>query len=395
MAFTCRFTPIDTWFFKESRPMESIGDAELSSVFPPPARTLIGAIRAAIGAHNGIDWHDKKHKLIDQIGDNLSFGQIRLEGPWVNYPGDNKRPPQRLFAAPYNLLRHTPEGSVSRLTIGTPVHCDLGKVRLPRAPSGAKPVRERWITQEGLQTVLNGNTPRSEDLIDCTHLYHQESRLGIARDNYKRTVERNLLYQTRHLRLKPSVSIDLDINGIDQSLLPDSENRLLRLGGEGRMAAYECPNTTNARLSSPTPPNDAKGVILVLLSNANAPVDGNTPTPLPGFTCTKENHCTVWRGSINGVELTLHTAACAHSVREGGWDLVENAPRPAESLIPAGSVFYCTVDNGDIPYAIKKLHNAQLLDSDASTPTDATNLTLGRGLLAAGIWPANEFTEGD
>ena len=45
----CRFTPLDTWFFRESRPHGSIGSSELGSVFPPPVRTLLGALRTLIG----------------------------------------------------------------------------------------------------------------------------------------------------------------------------------------------------------------------------------------------------------------------------------------------------------------------------------------------------------
>jgi CRISPR-associated protein Cmr3 len=51
-----RFSALDTLFFKESRPIESVGGSQLSSVFPPPARTLIGAIRTAIGEANSVDW---------------------------------------------------------------------------------------------------------------------------------------------------------------------------------------------------------------------------------------------------------------------------------------------------------------------------------------------------
>ncbi|MEM7018048.1 MAG: hypothetical protein AAF512_12010, partial [Pseudomonadota bacterium] len=34
------FAPIDSWFFRESRPHGSIGGSELDSLFPPPARTI-------------------------------------------------------------------------------------------------------------------------------------------------------------------------------------------------------------------------------------------------------------------------------------------------------------------------------------------------------------------
>ena len=56
MDKTWRFNAFDTWFFRESRPMDSIGGSELASLFPPPATTLAGAVRTAIGEHLRVDW---------------------------------------------------------------------------------------------------------------------------------------------------------------------------------------------------------------------------------------------------------------------------------------------------------------------------------------------------
>ncbi|WP_407647963.1 type III-B CRISPR module-associated Cmr3 family protein [Endozoicomonas gorgoniicola] len=36
------FTPVDTWFFRESRPHGAAGADRLESLFPPPVRTVVG-----------------------------------------------------------------------------------------------------------------------------------------------------------------------------------------------------------------------------------------------------------------------------------------------------------------------------------------------------------------
>ena len=51
-----RFDPLDTWFFREARGFETSGHNELSSLFPPPARTVAGALRTLIGEQQGADW---------------------------------------------------------------------------------------------------------------------------------------------------------------------------------------------------------------------------------------------------------------------------------------------------------------------------------------------------
>ncbi len=52
------FEPLDTWFFRESRPFGTVGGSELTSLFPPPARTVAGAIRTLIGENANINWNN-------------------------------------------------------------------------------------------------------------------------------------------------------------------------------------------------------------------------------------------------------------------------------------------------------------------------------------------------
>jgi CRISPR-associated protein Cmr3 len=53
---TWRFDPWDTWFFKAAEPWDSPGARGAKSVFPPPARTVAGAVRHVYGEHAGVDW---------------------------------------------------------------------------------------------------------------------------------------------------------------------------------------------------------------------------------------------------------------------------------------------------------------------------------------------------
>ena len=82
----CHFEPLDTWFFREARPHGSVGNSELGSQFPPPVRTLLGALRTAIGdawfARHGGDWRgladDSALQAHIGLGDDL--GPLRAVG---------------------------------------------------------------------------------------------------------------------------------------------------------------------------------------------------------------------------------------------------------------------------------------------------------------------------
>lgn len=242
----CHFEPLDTWFFREARPHGSVGNSELGSQFPPPVRTLLGALRTAIGdawfARHGGDWRGlaDNSALQAHIGLGDDLGPLRASGPFITLNG------QRLYPAPANLMVQT-EGSTAHyflLGLGDVVHCDLGRVRLPAFPKqvpgvaslkGSKPA-SGWLTQDAMQRLLDGQVPRAGDLIPNHALFDEEPRLGIGRDNTRRSVQEGLLYQTRHLRLRPGVGVELHLHGLpDASLLPSRTT--LRLGGEGRQAA--------------------------------------------------------------------------------------------------------------------------------------------------------------
>lgn len=105
-----RFTAPDTWFFRESRPMEAIGGAELASIFPPPPRTLLGALRSAIGDATGVDWQafaqqKEAHGLYPHIGHGDDLG------PLLNFQGD------RLYPVPLYVIANA-QGKLDRLHIG-------------------------------------------------------------------------------------------------------------------------------------------------------------------------------------------------------------------------------------------------------------------------------------
>ena len=66
--------------------------------------------------------------------------------------------------------------------------------------------------------------------------------------------------------------------------------------------------------------------------------------------------------------------------RVGGWDMAANKPRPVKSLVPAGSVFFCSVENSnDVQAAINALHNQRIGDFTE----------YGYGHLAVGVWDDN------
>lgn len=369
-----RFDAIDTWFFRESRPMEAVGGAELRSVFPPSPRTLLGAVRTAIGDASGVDWerfkNDSGHPLRKSIGFGDDLGPLELSGPWLHVEGE------RLYPMPFFLLAKGKgqDTDFTRLRIGPAVETHMGRVKLPElaeGEQGCKPLERAWITGTGLAAVLSGQLPVHKHIYYAEDLFQEEPRLGIARDNVLGRIEDGLLYQTCHLRPRSNLSIEADITLAEGTEPPTG---LVRLGGEGR-PAYLSVAGAPPFPQAPALTSDTKGLLLVLMTPARFGSGEDAWLP-DGFTAAEENGVRIWKGKIAGVDLVVHAAVLGKTSREGGWDMANHRPRDVQSMIPAGSAYYVTIDGGDINSAVNSLHNIRI----------GKNQELGRGHLACGLW---------
>jgi CRISPR-associated protein Cmr3 len=381
-----QFEALDTLFFRESRPMESVGGAQLASRFPPPARTIAGAVRTAIGESSGVDWKrfnagaSEYNELRAAMGDAKHWGTFQLGGPYLMSYGE------RLFPAPLLLLerecfQETLETSKNelrtnrfgRLSPGaTVVNCDLGRVRLPELNpplAGAKTVEDVWLTAAGLTRVLQGAMPDSSQVKRKNDLFDEEERLGIARDLDRHANVEGALYQTRHIRPRAGLLLAVEIEGIEAKWHPVGGT--IRLGAEGRLAAFTTDAVPPSKPGlSPTPQAGTR-VLLMLLTPADFAGDWKPAT----FTQERHQDADVWHGTIQGVPITIVAAIVGKAVREGGWDLARHRPRELRSLVPAGSCYFCEVQ-GEAQAVVDALQGCRI----------GCETELGRGEIAAGYW---------
>lgn len=370
------FSAFDTLFFREARPMESVGAKPLEGRFPPSARTLSGVVRTLVGEAMGVDWSSygkgdlSQQAVRDIIGaaDQPGIGQLELRGP---FPLQNQH---RLYPAPLHFMSKGEGENMQAVFLqpGDAVQCDLGNVYLPELQGGREGTHSSegvWLTREDLQRVLGKEPPKER--IETKALFAAESRLGIALNPKQRSAEEGMLYQTVHARPQEGIAIGLEVGGLPDCFNADWRG-VQRMGGEGRFAAVTCATAPDAPLKSVKPTN-ATGIVLVLLTPANFGGDW----VLPSFAKQSDkNVADIWQGEISGIRLTLRCAVLGKAVREGGWDLQKHQARPAHSLIPAGSVYFCEVNDGNLEAAVSKLQGKKI----------GFETELGRGEIAVGYW---------
>lgn len=379
--------PLDSWFFRDARPYTVVGGTELSSIFPPPARTVVGAIRSAIAEsfEADFDWYKFRDSnnpeysdLRTQIGDAQSMGKMRIRGPYLVKDG------QRLYPVPLHVLglglkasNEMPE--IKRYALLTPrivAHTSHGKVHLAaldQNSGGASILSDTWLTAEDLQKVLSGSTDINP--ISSKECFVTDPRVGIARNNSSRKVIDGLLYQTCHIRLKSDIALAVELSGVDMKYLP-KHSTLVRFGGDGRGAFVRpLPTCANSLCPISTEANKHTGqkLLIALLTPGDF---GGTWLP-PEFEATKIDGCDCWTGTINGVSLTIFSAATGKLMRQGGWDIANNCSRPVLGLVPPGSVYFCKIaDEHKFGDVVAKLHNIHI----------GNNCEFGFGEIALGIW---------
>ena len=368
---------VDTLFFRDGTPFaaESTGPRDVGGLFPPHPGSITGALRAALARCNGWSgsgrWSDQLNQALGHGPDDL--GLLSFEGPFL------LRDEQPLFPAPLHLLGvRSDAGWQPRALLqpGTQVHCDLGPdVRLPELPADIDPAARAelkpgegwWLTQSGLERLLQGQLPHASELVASRELWHEEPRIGIQRDLQRRTAADGMLYTARHVRLASGVGLGVQIHGLDATWTPP-HGALLPFGGESRMA--ECrPWPERPALRMPLAAIAASGRLLVL---ALAPLDLD-PDQASG------------RAPLSDCGEARVLAAClGRPLRIGGWDSLARRPLPLQSLLPAGSALFCTCPHPErLASAMDKA-----ITAGHGLPRLGHRQRWGYGAVAFGTWSA-------
>ena len=391
-AQTLLLSAIDAWFFRDGRPYNQTetNQTDVVSMFPPPATTLVGSLRAALARNrgwNGVGRWDSSLNAV--LGDGFdSLGSLTFRGPWLARQSE-KGEAELLFPMPLHVLGKPEQQHFESepqwkpaclLTPGSPVHCDLGEVCLPVISAvrvngvegmGLKEPASQWVTSPGLELILSGRLPDASQVVEARKLWSREPRIGLKRNDDKRTTEPGSLYSPRFVRPVRDISLAMLIEG-----LPDDNKwkvpGLLALGGEGRMA--DCRTEKAMRL--PIAPIDSirasKRMTVTLITPLILKDLAGSTAGSVSFPQAKQTYFD-WPGT------TVISACVGKPQSLGGWDSLERRPIPLRPVLPAGSTWFLEVINpSDVV--------------ERSTQGIGLKTQYGFGQVVLGVWPS---TQGD
>jgi CRISPR-associated protein Cmr3 len=293
------FEPADTLFFRGAEPM-NIGENHTATAnFPPPARTLEGALRTAILKQNRIS--------IDHYYDNSIDGELlNIIGPADKQAGFSvigplfERNETIYVPAPYSWYFDKDDGKKEKVKIyknrlikTSLIKTSLKNLIWAKGEQGElETLGGKWIS---LSDLYSQNNFLFIKKIDC--FYNVENRTGIALDS-NRSVRASHLYSFSHARLNKNVQL---IFGMDKNL-PISDNGVLNLGAEQRFGLYsKIPDIDFNKGSS--------GLFMSISQTAGT---------------EQANESVIATGKIQ---------------YQGGWDMKKGFHKPMTGFFPPGSVF--------------------------------------------------------
>lgn len=345
--------PLDVLMIRGNKSFGGAGEHG-EAVMPPWPSLFAGAFRSAL---LGTDAHQLARfsageRLPDALGQALGTpaepGEFRVT--WLSLAKVVER-------------RITPQAVNSTYTIeaATPLPADLAAfddanvaplVRMSPSPwpagvrTGAtlpltallkvrkqiKPHAGRWLAGEHLAAHVAGKTPQAT--ATTGDFYRRETRLGIALDAGSRTAADGALYTTEAVSFCPHAGFLVGISG-DHGLVP--KEGLLRLGGDGKGARYRRVDFTPPQ--APLIPQG--GRFRFILATPGIFAGGWLPD---GINYQPDGSYRL-RGS--GFSARLACAAVARHEVVSGWDLARWAPKIAQRVVPAGSVYWFDELDGD------------------------------------------------
>ena len=229
-----------------------------------------------------------------------------------------------------------------------------------------KPKGGLYLSAKGLSQHLSGQHPEPAHGVDSKHLYQRDPRLGIGLNADAHTAEEGQIYTTEGFAFSPkdeqtaakfaSTGFLVGLQGV-ADLMP--LEGALRLGGDGRSAHYRRvafnPATqgfADARLrggsaastgiaASTTGGGQSLTRFRLILQTPALFAQGWLPE---GITQQDDGSC-----RLQGAGFSARLACAAMGRRDtvSGWDLFQWAPKPAQAAVPAGSVYWFDVFDGD------------------------------------------------
>ncbi|MGC8654858.1 MAG: type III-B CRISPR module-associated protein Cmr3 [Candidatus Kryptoniota bacterium] len=345
--------PNDVLIFRDGRSFSAGDDHLACGIFPPSPTNFYGAFRSALLSQHNASFSGNSFQTDESIaslvGSPEELGTLCIEHFSLARRSDKGL--ELLFPIPNDLLvtrgaetsnstaaRHSAKfmrltanqfGSAFKanvpldgMLLGWALHNETD--RLEYKPG--------FLDHNTFQRYLHGELPTN--LVPAREVFEKENRTGIALQKGTKTAETGKLYAVEFVRMNRNVGFAVRLN-TDAEL---ADSGLLRLGGEAKSAYYAMaaiPKLSAERIKAMI--SETQSFRLVLVTPAVF-----TKGWLPD--CIDSDGS----GQLGDCRVQLIGAAISRYQTVGGWDMMKNKPKQSWRAVPAGSVYFFKLLDGDV-----------------------------------------------
>lgn len=321
-----KITPFDGLFFGKGRPF-SIGDESWTEaeLLPPPG-VVWGALASQLFYTNG----GKPPKPEDfkigppiLMGEQETFSSLMVSAPLDIFLTDEGKKYHHAFFWQRNDITDKSEVPLFM------THQGQNVLLRPHTKEEVELPEQRLISWGDLYEAYISETAKMEfglSLSSLTNSVDTEYKIGIKRSEDTRSAEEGKLFTVQFSHLKPGMSFLVPYENKTGTAFPESG--VLKLGGEGKLAAYrhiasnslllEQMEYRQKRLEEDETPYS----FFKLLALMPLPLDENGGLQLP------DNNGLQVLGGVTGKPILV-----------GGFDYDKRRPKPLKYYAPAGSVW--------------------------------------------------------
>lgn len=344
--------PNDVLMFRDGKPFSGGDDHFARGSFPPAPSTVYGALRSHIlsirsGQFNTFQKEPSRisKEITDEIGTPAEIGSLCIKSFAIAKKDDKGI--EQYFPLPKDIakVKGKENGEMYILKPNDKLH-DTVKTDIPVGLQHVwHPIEDAleavagFLSTEDMAKYLTGNIAK---LTEVSEIFTTEERTGIGKSRLTRSVQSGRLYSVQYFRLKENCGFAVELN--NTKLLPEAG--IIRLGGDHRSARY-CTDSFKEISVEPIKKkvSETKRFKLVFTTPAIF-----TNGWLPGGIDAK-----TMEGAINSISVRLISACIGKPIGIGGFDLVKRMPKDMKKAVPAGSVYYFELQDGDVDSLFKNL----------------------------------------
>ena len=363
--------PVDTFFFKNHKSLNPGEDSFAEGIFPPLPGTVYGALRSAY-IHNETTIHDyvngtAPEAVYQYAGTPEKKGAFSLKGVYIS------RGSRELVPMPndYQLVSEMMEDG-TEIDQAYPLqlrkyhdnsHSDHHEYGL------FGPIDEKSDSPEGyyidydhlVNGMNDGGVVNGLNMYNLSDMMDRETKIGLQRDHRTLQAVDGMLYQISMSRFSEGFHSDqspgliVDVNDDHQAF---STLSVLRLGGRGRPWKIEPLSNEDRedhRLREKIVQAISKShVARIVLKTPAIWKKGHRP----------ERYDDASGELMLGDDLTVKvlSSSMPRPSLIGGWDMVNNRPKPRVPAVKPGSVLYVEVKEGQEELFCQRIEDMQLTD---------------------------------